>query len=92
VPYIPVEIVLLPRWFPFHLNKVSYWSRNGDGARFSFYARASPSPQNPRKVADSRVVYDARPEQERHYFRRPGGGRADILSRVFSGARPAGPQ
>ena len=23
VPYIPVEIMLLPRWFPFHLNKVS---------------------------------------------------------------------
>ena len=27
VPYIPVEIMLLPRWFPFHLDKVSYWSR-----------------------------------------------------------------
>jgi squalene-hopene/tetraprenyl-beta-curcumene cyclase len=27
VPFMPVEIVLLPRWFPFHLEKVSYWSR-----------------------------------------------------------------
>ena len=27
VPAIPVEIVLLPRWFPFHLSRVSYWSR-----------------------------------------------------------------
>jgi squalene-hopene/tetraprenyl-beta-curcumene cyclase len=27
VPFLPVEIVLLPRWFPFHLTKVSYWSR-----------------------------------------------------------------
>ena len=27
VPVMPVEIMLLPRWFPFHLNKVSYWSR-----------------------------------------------------------------
>jgi squalene-hopene/tetraprenyl-beta-curcumene cyclase len=26
-PFIPVEIMLLPRWFPFHLDKVSYWSR-----------------------------------------------------------------
>ncbi len=25
VPYIPVEIMLLPRWFPFHLDKVAYW-------------------------------------------------------------------
>ncbi len=27
VPYIPVEIMLLPRWFAFHLDRVSYWSR-----------------------------------------------------------------
>jgi len=27
VPVMPVEIVLLPRWFPFHLDKISYWSR-----------------------------------------------------------------
>ena len=25
VPYIPVEIMLLPKWFFFHLDKVSYW-------------------------------------------------------------------
>jgi squalene-hopene/tetraprenyl-beta-curcumene cyclase len=27
VPLMPVEIMLLPRWFPFHLSKVSYWAR-----------------------------------------------------------------
>jgi len=27
VPAMPVEIMLLPRWFPFHLDKISYWSR-----------------------------------------------------------------
>ena len=27
VPSMPVEIMLLPRWFPFHLDKVSYWTR-----------------------------------------------------------------
>jgi len=26
-PTMPVEIMLLPRWFPFHLDKVSYWAR-----------------------------------------------------------------
>ncbi|MEJ2700258.1 MAG: prenyltransferase/squalene oxidase repeat-containing protein, partial [Desulfuromonadales bacterium] len=26
-PAMPVEITLLPRWFFFHLDKVSYWSR-----------------------------------------------------------------
>jgi squalene-hopene/tetraprenyl-beta-curcumene cyclase len=27
VPMMPIEIVLFPKWFPFHLDKVSYWSR-----------------------------------------------------------------
>ncbi|MEH2509663.1 squalene-hopene/tetraprenyl-beta-curcumene cyclase [Nitrobacteraceae bacterium AZCC 1564] len=27
VPMMPVEIMLLPRWFPFHLTKMSYWAR-----------------------------------------------------------------
>ena len=27
VPVLPIEIMLLPRWFPFHLNKISYWAR-----------------------------------------------------------------
>ena len=27
VPVMPVEIMHLPRWFPFHISKVSYWSR-----------------------------------------------------------------
>lgn len=26
-PFMPVEVLLLPRWAPFHLSKVSYWSR-----------------------------------------------------------------
>jgi len=26
-PAMPIEIMLLPRWFFFHLSKVSYWSR-----------------------------------------------------------------
>jgi squalene-hopene/tetraprenyl-beta-curcumene cyclase len=27
VPVMPIEIMLLPSWFPFHLDKISYWSR-----------------------------------------------------------------
>jgi squalene-hopene/tetraprenyl-beta-curcumene cyclase len=27
VPIMPVEIMLLPSWFPFHLSKISYWAR-----------------------------------------------------------------
>jgi squalene-hopene/tetraprenyl-beta-curcumene cyclase len=27
VPVLPVEIMLLPRWAPFHISKISYWAR-----------------------------------------------------------------
>jgi len=27
VPVMPAEIMLLPKWFPFHLDKMSYWAR-----------------------------------------------------------------
>ena len=27
VPTMPVEIILLPRWFPIHLSRMSYWAR-----------------------------------------------------------------
>ena len=27
VPVLPVEIMLLPRWAPFHVSKISYWAR-----------------------------------------------------------------
>src|SRR6185503_5534282 len=26
-PTVPVELILLPRWFPVHLSKMSYWAR-----------------------------------------------------------------
>ncbi|WP_424813605.1 squalene--hopene cyclase [Roseococcus sp. YIM B11640] len=27
VPMMPPEIMLLPKWFPFHVSKISYWAR-----------------------------------------------------------------
>jgi squalene-hopene/tetraprenyl-beta-curcumene cyclase len=27
VPVMPVEIMLLPKWFPFHIDRISYWAR-----------------------------------------------------------------
>ena len=27
VPVMPVEIMLLPKWSPFHIDKISYWAR-----------------------------------------------------------------
>jgi squalene-hopene/tetraprenyl-beta-curcumene cyclase len=67
IPFIPVEIILLPRWFPFHLSKVSYWSRTVMVPLLilcSLRARAA----NPLQVG-IRELFVVPPEEEHHYFR-----------------------
>jgi squalene-hopene/tetraprenyl-beta-curcumene cyclase len=50
VPVMPVEIMLLPRWFPFHLSKVSYWSRTVIVPLLVLMA-VKPRALNPRRVS-----------------------------------------
>jgi squalene-hopene/tetraprenyl-beta-curcumene cyclase len=50
VPLMPVEIMLLPRWFPFHLDKVSYWSRTVIVPLLVLQA-LKPRARNPKGVA-----------------------------------------
>lgn len=80
VPYIPVEIMLLPRWFPFHLDKVSYWSRAVMVPLFILCTR-QPRAKNPRQV-DVAELFVTPPEEERDYFPLPPG-RARPLARAF---------
>jgi squalene-hopene/tetraprenyl-beta-curcumene cyclase len=49
VPMMPVEIMLLPGWFPFHLSKVSYWARTVLVPLLVLNARR-PVAKNPRGV------------------------------------------
>ena len=70
VPYIPVEIMLLPKWFPFHLDKVSYWSRTVMVPLFVLCSRKVRA-MNPRAV-HIRELFTVAPELERNYFRRGG--------------------
>lgn len=72
VPYIPVEIMLLPRWFPFHIERVSYWSRTVMVPLF-ILCTFKPRAKNPRKV-HIRELFATPPEKERHYFRLPSDG------------------
>jgi squalene-hopene/tetraprenyl-beta-curcumene cyclase len=82
VPYIPVEIMLLPRWFPFHLDKVSYWSRTVMVPLF-ILCTYKPRAKNPRNV-HIRELFVTPAEEERHYFRLPAeNGRARRLAKVF---------
>ncbi len=50
VPVMPVEIMLLPRWFPFHLDKISYWSRTVIVPLLVLMA-LKPRAKNPLKVS-----------------------------------------
>lgn len=67
VPFLPVEIVLLPRWFPFNLAKVSYWSRTVM-VPLSVLTSLKPRAANPRDV-HIRELFVTPPEQEKHYFK-----------------------
>src|SRR5205814_5222936 len=50
VPAMPVEITILPRWFPFHLSKVSYWARTVMVPMLVLRA-LKPRAKNPRGVS-----------------------------------------
>lgn len=66
VPYMPVEIMLLPRWFPFHISKVSYWSRTVMIPLFILYTLRAKA-KNP-TGAGVRELFVTSPEQEKGYF------------------------
>ena len=66
VPVMPLEIMLLPKWAPFHLSKVSYWSRTVIVPLLILMA-LKPRAANPRNV-DIRELFVAPPEQERNYL------------------------
>ena len=68
---MPVEIMLLPRWFPFHLSKVSYWSRTVIVPLLMLMA-LKPQAPNPRGVG-IRELFVTPPEEERTYLTNPTG-------------------
>jgi squalene-hopene/tetraprenyl-beta-curcumene cyclase len=49
VPTMPVEMILLPRWFPIHLSRMSYWARTVIVPLLVLTALRSAA-RNPRKV------------------------------------------
>lgn len=66
-PFIPAEVILLPKWFPFHISKVSYWSRTVMVPLFVL-CTLKPEAVNPRGV-DIREIFTIPPEDETNYFR-----------------------
>ena len=75
-PYVPVEIMLLPRWAPFHIEKISYWART-TLVPLTILCSLKAKAVNPRKI-NIRELFVTPPEQERHYFVLGG-----LLNRTF---------
>lgn len=78
VPVMPVEIMLLPRWFPFHLNKMAYWSRTVIVPLLVLAAK-KPKAKNPRNVRVDEL-FRTPPEQVRRW---PGSGAQSAWTPVF---------
>ena len=78
IPYIPVEIMLLPAWFPFHLDKVSYWSRTVMVPLF-ILCTLKATAKNPDKVSILEL-FVTHPDEEQHYF-----PERTLLNKVFLG-------
>ena len=69
VPAMPVEIMLLPGWFPFHIDKVSYWSRTVLVPLLVLMA-LRPTPRNPRRVTIAELFVEP-PDSVRDWISPP---------------------
>ena len=49
IPTMPVELILLPRWFPIHLSRMSYWARTVIAPLLVLQVK-KPVARNPRGV------------------------------------------
>jgi squalene-hopene/tetraprenyl-beta-curcumene cyclase len=65
-PVVPAELILLPRWFPFHLSKISYWSR-ATVVPLAILCTLKARAVNPRKI-NILELFVVPPNEERHYF------------------------
>ena len=69
VPVLPIEIMLLPTWSPFHLNKISYWARTTI-VPLMVMAALKPLAKNPKGVGiDELFLQD--PQISRHSPKAP---------------------
>jgi squalene-hopene/tetraprenyl-beta-curcumene cyclase len=80
VPVMPVEIMHLPRWFPFHLTKVSYWSRTVIVPLLVLMA-LKPRARNPKNV-DVEELFTVPPWYVQKW---PGNDTQSIWNPIFRG-------
>jgi len=78
VPYMPVEIMIFPRWFPFHMEKVSYWSRTVI-APLLVLMHLKPRARNPKAVRIDELFPD-HPERLGYRMNATGGAMGTLFT------------
>lgn len=63
VPAMPVELIFLPKWFPFHIDKISYWARTVL-IPLTVLMALKPRAKNPRDI-HIRELFTTPPEEVR---------------------------
>ncbi|WP_084084404.1 squalene--hopene cyclase [Cupriavidus sp. USMAA2-4] len=92
-PFVPVELILFPRWMPVHLDKMAYWARS-TLVPLTVLCSMRAKAANPHRVS-IRELFVTPPEEERRYFSTQGLVRkaflvVDRLARCIEPMIPAG--
>jgi len=94
VPVMPVEIILLPQWFPFHMTKIAYWSRTVLTPLLVLIALKAQA-KNPRGI-HIRELFVTPPERHKKYNINPTGSFVGecflVLDKILRFAEPAFPK
>ncbi|GMG81277.1 squalene--hopene cyclase [Paralimibaculum aggregatum] len=94
MPCMPVEAMLLPRWFPFHMSKIAYWSRTVLTPLLILYARRARA-VNPTGLGIEELFLRP-PAEEPQWQVNPAGSRLGdvflVLDRVLHKVEPLAPR
>ncbi|MEM9783204.1 MAG: squalene--hopene cyclase, partial [Pseudomonadota bacterium] len=94
MPCIPVEAILMPEWFPFHMSKIAYWSRTVLTPLLILYAKRARA-QNP-TGRTIRELFVVPPESQKVWQINPTGSRIGemflLLDKALQTAEPFFPR
>jgi squalene-hopene/tetraprenyl-beta-curcumene cyclase len=94
IPTMPVELILLPAWFPIHLSKMSYWARTVIAPLLVLLAR-KPVARNPRGIGVAELYEGAaaiRPASKAADTKWVWTSGFNLLDRVLKAAEPFWPK
>ena len=94
IPTMPPELILLPRWFPIHLSKMSYWARTVIVPLLVLGA-LKPVARNPRGIAVEELYAPAgtKPPAKATHAKplwKAGFGALDVILKAVEGLWPKG--